>query len=129
MVNWQEDTDILHCNESFYGQPRFDHVIVATENGSFLAQLLSLFQFQAGTHSHSLALVQVYGQPPGSTRRKDRELGLHRVWVKSSPYAIVAVEWIIRGALLIEDTNIQGDCFVVYTIDSDMFLRIPTLFP
>ena len=21
MVNWQEDTDILRCNESFYGQP------------------------------------------------------------------------------------------------------------
>lgn len=129
MVDWQDVIDILRCNDSFYGQPRYDHVIVATENGSFFAQLLCLFQLQVETHSHSLALVRVYGRPPGSTRRKDRDLGLYRVRVKGSPYAIVTIESIVRGALLVKDVDIPDECFVVDTIDGDMFLRTPTLFP
>ncbi|KAF9784401.1 hypothetical protein BJ322DRAFT_1194914 [Thelephora terrestris] len=127
MVNWQDNTDYLRCNESFFGHPRFDHVIVAAEGGPFFAQLLCLFKIQAGTHSHSLALTRTYGLPPGSTRRKDRELGLYRVRVKSRPYKIIAIESIVRGAVLVEDGDNPGDYFVVDTIDSDMFLRMTAL--
>ena len=127
MVNWQDNTDYLCCNESFFGHPRFDHVIVATESESFIAKLLSLFKFQAGTCSHSLALVQAYGQPPGSIRCKDKDLGLHRVRVKASPYKIIAIKSIVCGTLLVEDNSVPGDCFIVDTIDGDMFLCVPTL--
>jgi len=127
MVNWQDSEDLLHCNESFFHQPRYDHVLVITEGGFFFAQLLSLFQFQTDTQSHSLALVRVYSRPPGNIRRRDRELGLYRVRVKSNPYAIIALESIVRGALLVEDADNQGECFVVDTADGDMFLRMATL--
>ena len=128
MVNWQDNIDFLRCNDSFFGQPRFDHIIVTTENGSFFAQLLCLFQFQAGTRSHSLALVKTYSRPPGSVRRKDRELGLYRIRMRLSPYTIIGIESIVHGALLVEDANVQGDYFAVDTVDSDMFLRMTTFF-
>ena len=127
LVNWRDSVDYLRCNESFHHQPRYDHVLVATESGFFFAKLLSLFQLQTDTQSHSLALVQVYGKPSGSTRRKDNNLGLYRVRVKPNPYAIIALDSIVRGALLVEDADIQGDYFVVDTVDGDMFLRIAAL--
>jgi hypothetical protein len=120
-VSWQDDVDLLRCNESFHHQPRYDHVLVATDGKPFFAQLVSLFQVQTDTQSHSLALVQAYNRPPGSTRRKDRELGLYRVRVMISPYAIIPLKSIIRGALLVEDADTQGDSFVVDTVDGDMF--------
>ena len=119
--------DYLRCNESFHHQQRYDHVLVATESGSFFAQLLSLFQIQTDTRSHSLALVQVYGKTSGSTRRKDKDLSLHRVRVKPNPYAIITLGSIVRGALLVKDADIHSDYFVVDTVDGDMFLRIATL--
>ena len=127
MINWQDTTDYLCCNKSFFGHPRFDHVLVADESGSSFAQLLCLFKIQAGTHSHSLALTRTYGQTPGGTLRKDKELGLYRVRVKLSPYKIIAIESIIRGAVLVEDVDKPGDHFVVDTIDGDMFLRMTSL--
>ena len=33
MVNWQDDTNLLCCNESFHHQPQYDHVLVASEDG------------------------------------------------------------------------------------------------
>ena len=127
MVNWQDSADLLRCNKSFHHQPRYDHVLIITEGRAFFAQLLSLFQFQTDTRSHSLALVQVYGRPPGSIRRKDRDLGLYRIRVKNSPFAIIALESIVRGALLVKDPDTPGDYFVVDTVDGDMFLRMTTL--
>jgi hypothetical protein len=49
--------------------------------------------------------------------------------VKSSPYAIIAIDSIVHGALLVEDADVQGDYFVVDTVDGDMFLCMATLFP
>ena len=128
MLNWQDNTNLLRCNESFHHHPRYDHVLVASGDGTFFfAQLLSIFQLQTDTLSHNLALVQEYGQPPGSTRRKDKDLGLYRLRLKNNPYTIIAAESIVRGALLVEDATIQGDYFVVDTIDGVMFLRMITL--
>lgn len=124
MANWGDSIDYLRCNKSFFGHPRFDHVIVATEGGSFFAQLLSLFKIQVDTHSHSVALVRVYGQPSGRTRRKDRDLGLYRVQVKSNPYQVISIGSIVRGALLVADPDNPDEHFVVDTIDGDMFLRM-----
>ena len=124
MVTWQNEIDLLRCNKSFFGHPRFDYVIVATETDLFYAQLLRLFQFQAKPHTYSLALVKVYGWPPGGLRRKDKDFGLHRVRLKSDPYQIIAISSIVRGVVLVEDPSIIGDYFVVDTIDGDIFLRL-----
>ena len=129
MVDWQDSVDLLRCNESFFHHPQYDYVLISTEGRCFFAQLLSLFQFQADTKSYSLALVRAYGTPSGSIRRKDRDLGLHHIRVKSSPYMIIPLESIVRGALLVEDANTPGDFFVVDTVDGDMFLHIASLFP
>lgn len=48
--------------------------------------------------------------------------------MKSSPYAILPLESIVCGALLVEDPDIQGDYFVVDTMDGDMFLRMGSVF-
>ena len=129
MVDWQDTTDLLRCNESFFHHPRFDYVLIMIGGRHFFAQLLSLFQIQTDTKSHPLALVQVYSKPPGSVRRKDRDLGLYRVRLKSSPYMIIPLESIVRGALLVEDAVIQGDHFIVDTVDGDIFLRMGSIFP
>ena len=128
MVNWQDSTNLLRCSDSFFHHPRYDHILASTPDGSpFFAQLLHLFQIQTDTQSHDLALVQVYCQSPGGTRRKDRELGFYRLRLKINPYAIISTESIIRGALIVEDATVPGNYFVVDTVDGDMFLRMPTL--
>jgi len=129
MVNWQDSVDLLRCNESFFHHPHFDYVLIKTGDAFSFAQLLSLFQIQTEARSHSLALVQVYGKPPGGVRRKDRDLGLYRVRVKSSPYVIIPLESIVWGALLVEDPDNQGDYFIVDTVDADILLRMDSVFP
>jgi hypothetical protein len=124
MVTWQDEVDYLRCNKSFFGHPRFDYVIFTTERGLSYAQLLRLFKLQVESHIYSLALVKVYGRPPGSLRRKDKDLGLHRVQLKSDPYQIIAIDSIVRGVVLAEDPDITGNYFVVDTIDGDIFLRM-----
>ena len=127
MVTWQDEVDYLRCNKSFFNQPRFDYVIVVTESETFISQLLCLFKLQVETYSYSLALVRVFGQPPGRMRRRDKDLGLHRVRIKASPYRVIMVKSIVRGTLLVQDPNTPDEYFIVDTLDGDMFLRVPTL--
>jgi len=127
MVTWQDEVDYLRCNKSFFNQPRFDYVIVATESETFISQLLCLFKLQVETHSYFLALVRAYGQPPGRMWRRDKDLGLYRVRIKASPYRIIMVESIVHGTLLVQDPDTSDEYFIVDTLDGDMFLRIPTL--
>jgi len=126
-VDWCIKTDILRCNESFHGHPRYDHVLVATENGHFFARILRLFQIAVGTQSYPVAYVKSYCRPPGRIRRKDKDLSLHRVRVKANPYEIISVQSIVRGALLVQDSDNLDDYFVVDTVDADMFLRMQSL--
>ena len=124
MANWGNSIDYLWCNKLFFGHPRFDHAIVATEGRPFFVQLLSLFKIQVDTHSHSMALIKAYGRPSGRIRRKDRDFGLYHVQVKSSPYQVIPIESIIRGAVLVADSDNPDEYFIVDTIDGDMFLRM-----
>lgn len=126
-MDWRLCTDILHCKESFHGRQRYDHVIVATERGYFFARLLRLFKISVATESHYLAYVQSYCRPAGQARRKDKDLGLYRLRVKASPYEIISTESIVRGALLVQDSERSDDYFVVNTVDGDMFLRMQSL--
>ena len=127
IVDWQIKTDILRCNESFHSQPRYDHILVATENGHFFAHILRLFQIVMGNLTHSVAYVKLYCRPSGQVRRKGKDLGLYRVRVKANPYEIISIQSIVRGALLVQDSDNLDDYFVVDTVDADMFLRMKSL--
>ena len=125
VVDWKIKTDILRCNQSFHGRPRYDHVLVVTEDGHFFARILRLFQIDMGGQSHPVAYVKSYCRRRAG--RKDKDLSLYRVRVKANPYEIISVQSIVRGALLVQDSDSLDDYFVVDTVDGDMFLRMQTL--
>ena len=127
VVDWKFTTDRLRCNESFHGHKRHDHILVKSENGHFFARILGLVRVTVDTESHALAYVEVYCRPPGSMRRKDKDLGLYRLRLKASRYKIISLESVVRGALLVPDSINPEEYLVVDTIDADMFLRLKSL--
>ena len=60
-------------------------------------------------------------------RRKDKDLGLYRLQLRAKRYEIIPLESIVRGALLVPDSDNPEEYLVVDTIDSDMFLRMKSL--
>ena len=60
-------------------------------------------------------------------RRKDKDLGLYRLQLKTKQYEIISLESIVRGALLVPDSARPGQYLVVDTVDGDMFLRMKSL--
>lgn len=91
-------------------------------------RLLHLFRVTVGTRSHDLAYVEAYCRPPGSMRRKDKDLGLYRLRLRATRYEIIPVESVVRGALLVPDSDNSEEYFVVDTVDADMFLRMKIVF-
>jgi len=127
MVDWRLSTDRLRCNKSFFGQERRDCVLIKSEHGHFFARLLHLFKVTVGTQTHALAYVKRYSRPSGPLRRKDKDLGLYRLQSRANRFEIVPLESVVRGALLVPDSDNPEECFVVDTVDGDMFLRMKTL--
>ena len=127
VVDWRLSTDRLRCNESFFGRERYDHALIKTEHGHHFVHLLRLFEVTVGTQSHALAYVESYCRPPGSMRRKDKDLGLYRLQLRASRYEIISLESVVRGALIVPDFNVPGEYLVVDTVDTDMFLRMKGL--
>ena len=60
-------------------------------------------------------------------RRKDKDLGLYRLQLKAKRYEIISLNSVVRGALLVPDSENPGQYLVVDTVDSDMFLRMKDL--
>ena len=56
--------------------------------------------------------------------RKDKDLGLYRLQLKATQYEIISLESVVRGALIVPDSDNLREHFVVDTIDADMFLRM-----
>jgi len=80
-----------------------------------------------GNQTYPVVYVKSYCRPSGQVRRKDKDLGLYRVRVKADPYEIISVQSIVRGTLLVQDSDNLDDYFVVDTVDADMFLRMKSL--
>ncbi|KAI9464204.1 hypothetical protein HD554DRAFT_2026564 [Boletus coccyginus] len=124
-VDWCQHTDYLRCSPMFHGVPRYDGVIIKTQNGHIFGRLILIFGCQVTTGNATLVLVQPYDAPVGVRTRKDKHLNLFRVRTRprvSSEF--FSVESIVHGAVLVEDRTQPGDCLVIDTIDTDMFLRI-----
>lgn len=79
-----------------------------------------------------MALVLKYDSPiPTPQRRKDLKLGLLHVGARPRKQAdFIFVQSIIRGAMLVDcfDEVPRNQCFVVDTVDTDMFLRLRDLY-
>ena len=127
MVDWRLSTDRLRCNKSFFGHERYDYALVKAEHSHFFVRLLHLFQVAVGAQLHGLAYVEVYCRPSGSMRRKDKDLGLYRLRLKASRYAVISLESLVRGALIVPDSDNSEEYLVVDTVDTDMFLRMKGL--
>ena len=125
LVDWKWTTDRLHCNPSFHGHERYDHV--KEGNNHFFACLLHLFQITVGTQSHAFAYVKTYGRPQGAMQRKDKDLGIYQLQLKISPYQIISLDSVVRGALIVQDPENSHNYLIVDTIDTDMFLRMKML--
>lgn len=125
MVDWKPSTDRLRCNKSFHNNERRDHVLVSSGDHHFFARLLRLFKITVDDKAHAFAYVELYCRPPGSLRRKDKDLGLYRL--KTQKYEIISLQSVIRGAVLVPESKGSEEYFVVDTIDADMFLRMKGL--
>jgi hypothetical protein len=131
MVDWKIRVDYLRCNPSFHGRPRFDCVIVYRGDGYYFARLLYLFTYNFQGTTFPIALIQPYADvlPP---RKKDRELRLHRLrptGKKHSDSIFISARSIRRGAFLVPALDHPNDLIVVDVIDTDMFLRIRSMYP
>ncbi|KAG2046461.1 hypothetical protein BDR06DRAFT_992159 [Suillus hirtellus] len=125
MVDFQTLTDYLCCSPMFHNAPRYDSIIIRTQDGIIFGHLIFIFTCLVEGTSHPMALIQPCDAPIQHRPSKDRLLGLWRVraqpWHKSE---FIFTESIIRGALLLEDCSQPGDFLVVDSIDTDMFLRM-----
>ncbi|KAK0492430.1 hypothetical protein EDD18DRAFT_1108823 [Armillaria luteobubalina] len=138
VVDWSFTTDILRCSPSFNYHPRYDFVLLDTNQGPMFAQLVLVFECVIHKKVYPLMLVRPFKEAIGPIMKKDRDLGFYwvRTRMKGNPL-IVSIYSIIRGALLIEDvamnrTNNRGerttkDYLVVDMIDADMFLQMQNL--
>ncbi|KAG2090890.1 uncharacterized protein F5147DRAFT_755445 [Suillus discolor] len=118
----------VNYESMFFGSPRYDCVMVQTNNQPFFARLIFMFGCSIGETNLSLALIHPYDVGIGVRRKHDTDLGLWHVRAKpqSSP-KFISVRSIIRGAALASDPGKQGDYFVIDTVDADMFLRLKSL--
>jgi hypothetical protein len=129
MVDWKLRIDYLRCNPSFHGRPRFDCVIVYRGDGYYFARLLYLFTYKFQGTTFPIALIQPYADVH-PLRKKDKELRLHRLRPKTRGSSIfISARSIRRGAFLVPALDHPNDLIVVDVIDTDMFLRIKSMYP
>lgn len=127
-ITWRQETDYLRCSPKFHGNPRYDYVILQTDDKRIFAQLIFVFSITIGQTKYPLALVQPFDDPVES-QEKDNDLGLFRVRAKPREKSeIFAVGAIIRGALLVKDFDSVDDYLVVDIIDGDMYFRVKEMY-
>ncbi|KZP29511.1 hypothetical protein FIBSPDRAFT_727366 [Athelia psychrophila] len=136
-VDWRCSHDNLRRNPSFHGRERHDCVILhETETTITFAKLLFIFKcsINNGKGPYSLALVQKYNMyiPRRERLASDKELGMIRVRAQPrKDSTFIFVDSIIRGAMLVStfDELVSDECFVVDSVDTDMFLRLQNRTP
>ncbi|KAF4599037.1 hypothetical protein EYR40_006126 [Pleurotus pulmonarius] len=129
-VTWTMATDHLRCSPKFHGHPRYDHVIIKTEEplGAFtpflVGKIVFMFRCTIQDKNYHLALIDPLDALIGPRRVIDIELGLIRLRTKTHRTGeFIFIESIVRGAVVIEAFDTPGDYLLVDTLDDDMFLR------
>jgi hypothetical protein len=121
--------DYLRCNPQFSGHPRYDFVIANGSQGCTFVQLVFVFVCQVGGQDYRLVLVQPLEKSPRANVKKvDKDLSIFRWRVRARTRCeVIPLDSIVRGAVLVKDTDYAGDYFVIDTLDEDMYLRIRQL--
>lgn len=125
-------TDHLRRSPSFYNEVREDFVIIqGNEDKITFGKLVFVFKCSINNDKapYSLALVQGYDAyiPRLERPSSDKDLSLIRVRAqRRSKSQLIFVDSIIRGAMLVSvyDEQVFDECFVVDSVDTDMFLRL-----
>jgi hypothetical protein len=128
-VDWKAKTDYLRCSPNFYSQERYDCVIIHNTERDFFARLGFIFTYSFEGVVLPIALVHPFSEVL-TPRNKDKALNLHRVRMRPRADAMfVSVRSICRGAFLVAENCKDGDFLVVDVVDTDMFLRIRSMYP
>ncbi|KAJ7876625.1 hypothetical protein B0H13DRAFT_2235988 [Mycena leptocephala] len=128
MSDWKWTADYLRCNPKFHGHPRYDYVLVKTTDKPIFAQLLYMFSCTVENKSHPLALILPLDAPTGNTTRKDKLLRFRRVRAQARKNSeFISLHSIIRGAVLVSDSDKAGDFLVFDILDGDTSLRLKSL--
>jgi hypothetical protein len=127
-VDWCTKTDYLRCSPAFHGNERRDFVLLNhLRLGHAFGRLTLIFTCKVGSYNYPLALVQMLerGNRGAEIKRIDKSLSIHRWHLQPrSQCQVIPLDNIIRGALLVADTEYKDDYFVVDTLDGDMYLRM-----
>ncbi|KAF8173786.1 hypothetical protein K438DRAFT_1908928 [Mycena galopus ATCC 62051] len=130
LSTWTSATDYLKCNAKFNGRPRYDCVMVKTEDKPFFARLLYLFSCMVEKQSHHFALILPMDAPTGRPSRIDKALRFLRVKSKPEKQSeFISVHSIIRGVVLVPDSDKPGEFVVFDVLDPDTSRRLNSLYP
>jgi hypothetical protein len=124
MEDWRQGTDILRINESFFGSPRYDTILVNTDDLTLRHARLELaFRIELSEKEvFDLALVQSF--KPCNWNPRTRWDGC-RIVEEGRP-RIISLDYIERGCLLINTSLLTPGGRKYYVddmIDADMALR------
>ncbi|KAJ3911499.1 hypothetical protein F5877DRAFT_73133, partial [Lentinula edodes] len=127
LETWRLAVDILRCNPSFHGHPRYDYIIFRGILGPVFARLHYLLLCNACNSQYPIALVQAY-KIVNTQSCIDKDLGLLRIRKKHN-LEFISVRSIVRGAVVLPISSELDDKFVWDPLDGDMFLRVKKYFP
>lgn len=124
-MTWKVEVDHLRCTPEFNKQPRYDCVMLQTDDGRIFTQLKFAFTVLINETLVPIVLVQAFDrrQDPKFCK-KDEDLGLIRLQQRSPQNSeIFFARSIIRGAVIFSAYDNDKDFMVFDIVDPDMFLR------
>jgi hypothetical protein len=129
-VHWFTEHDLLRASPNFHRKPRYDSVMVDTEDGPAFAKLLFLFSLKGPTHlgTLQLALIHYYVPiPPQMCPNTDKVIGFRRFKLHDEVNSsIISLESVIRGIFMAPTSphNSDYEYFINDLIDGDIFIRM-----
>jgi hypothetical protein len=128
-VTWQLETNILRCNPKFNNKPRYDHVLVATPNGSVMfAQLIFMFTTSNDNRTDPWVLIHPYDTEVGWPTHLEQDFQLFRIHAKARGSSrFISAKSIIRGVVVVPTYLKDNDYFVFDLLDDDLFMRVQYL--
>ncbi|PBK84231.1 hypothetical protein ARMGADRAFT_854184, partial [Armillaria gallica] len=109
LVNLKESADLLRCSPSFYNESHYDGVMINTDKGAYIGQLIQLFECEYLSQRYPLALVHPFDVKvtDGGQRwkfQRDKDLGFYCLRARPRVFSqFVSIYSIIHGVLLVED--------------------------
>ncbi|KAK0493669.1 hypothetical protein EDD18DRAFT_1013410, partial [Armillaria luteobubalina] len=129
IADWSLTTDILQCLPSFNYHPRYDFVLLETNQGPMFTQLVLIFECVVHEKVYPLMLVWPFKEAIGPIMKKDRDLGFYRVRtrMKGNPLIVSIYSDMAMNRTINRGERTMKDYLVVDMIDADMFLRMQNL--